>query len=643
MSKGYWVRPLTGVTAPSVVVSVAAESRPATDRECRSGTPLVLARLCVRTATHRRGKWHPGTAATFDTGSKFHDWLEQYAQPKRTTYVVAPVASNILTLTGFWSRITRAGALWQCAGGDTGTRQAASRRARPYTVRSWVTSGRPDIVRYCRDGRTITWVSGRQFFDLSNTQLATAVGYRRQGERLHDGGVHASTWGVHEVAALWLQAYTSLVDWWRESSGGRWADTVGGLSLSYFRSRLAPRTVLAHRHPAAGRLETAALYGGRASVWYLGRVGVPQVGRDPLVPGTLPRPGPLEEGPVTLVDVRSLYPFLLAAKPFPVRLLGHIDRPAAGAVPDLLSRYGVIASVELNARHPEYPCRRDGRVVFPVGRFSTVLCGPELERAAKSGEIKQVYQLSYYSMGRPFEAAARSLIEMRAAYRRAGNCGWELFVKLLSNSMAGKLAQRRTKWVRRPGVVAEREWGEWSTRGQGDAPAKLYRSMAGLTWEKVAAEDERRLMGQCFAYLTSYGRYYMRTIREHCPPQSIVSQDTDGLWLLPEGLARLRAVGLLSDGSPGTLRVVREEPAGQWWGPKHYWTPGGWTLAGLTAGVEWCGGVEFYDRNQSNPVHRSADRPPDTVYEYARRVVLSTVPVDGTPDQFGWLHPLVLA
>lgn len=640
MRVGRYIRPTVGISAPRCLVSAVCEARPALDRETRHATPMVLRRVHALYAHRRRGRWQKGRPLAFDSGSDFHDWLERFASERRVTYVWAPIASNALTLTGFWNRLTAAGAVW---GGRAGQgdvpRQNHGARCH-YTVRTCVLRGRPDIVRYCRDSRTITWVSGRQYADQSPSQLADSVGWTRPGSDLRSGGTVVSTWHPSELCGLWLQVATRLSDWWQEVAGGWWSDTIGGLAMSYFRARLTPKTILAHQNHAAGRLETAALFGGRASVWYTGDVGNPQVGGGGGVPIPLRGPGTLETGPLTLVDVRSMYPFLLAAKPYPVALVRVLDRPGKKAAAELLADYGVVASVELEARHAEYPCRHRGRIVYPTGRFATVLCGDELARAVRSGEVVQVFQLAYYRMGRPFERMAQSLIEMRDAYRRAGQPGWELFVKLLSNSFAGKLAQRRVRWERRPDVPAEVEWGEW-VRCNGDGlPGKVYRALAGLVWEKCDSPEERRTMGQCFAYLTSYGRSYMRSVREHCPPQSVVSQDTDGLWLLPAGLDALRAAGLLSTDAPGALRVVRQVDGARFWGPKHYVAGGKWTLAGLTAGVDWCGGVEFVDYNQSNPVQRNANAPPDHVEEYSRRVVLSTVPVDGTADPLGWIHPL---
>lgn len=641
MPPGSWVKPHVGLTSPACVVSVVAETAAATDDERSRATPLKLRRLHVRTARRRRGTWHPGPAKTFETGESFHDWLESYAQTRSATYVFAPVASNALTLSGFWARVAREGVRWEGGEQPADDPQAPAPAAVPYIARTIVLRGRPDIVRYGRAGRSLVWLSGRQYFDLPDTQLAAAVGYSRSGGTSSDRLPDVSTWGPAERAGLWLQAITRLADWWRSVDGGRWADTVGGLALNFFRRRLSPRTILKHRDVSAGQLETAALWGGRASVWYVGNIHVQKAAGEAGIPVDVPRSGNVEAGPVTLVDVRSMYPFLLASKPFPVRLVGVIDRPKPAALPDLLKTHGVIASVELDARHPEYPARTGDRVVFPTGRVSTVLAGPELERAHRGGEVRQVFRLAYYEMGRPFEPMARALIEMRDAYRREGNPGWELFVKLLSNSFAGKLAQRRTRWERRPNVSPEMEWGEWSTCNHHGKTLSLYRALAGLVWEKLDCPAERRAMGQCFAYLTSYGRCYMRLVREHCPPQSVVSQDTDGLWLLPAGLSAVRAAGLLAADAPGLLRVVKSAAVGRWWSPKHYVADGLWTLAGLTAGAEWSDGTTFTDRNTSNPIHQTVHAPPDQIVEYTRQVTLTTVPVDGTVDPLGWVHPLV--
>jgi hypothetical protein len=338
-----------------------------------------------------------------------------------------------------------------------------------------------------------------------------------------------------------------------------------------------------------------------------------------------------------------MYPFLLADREYPVRRMSYEEGQPIQMVRMLLNNYAVIASVQMAARVGEYPCRSGDRITYPTGTFDTVLCGDELRDAIDRDEVVRVYRHAAYHRGRPFAEMANTLLEMRAAARANDSPAWELFVKSLSNTFGGKLAQRRGLWERRPNVMPEVDWGEFhSLTMAGRDKARTYhryRALAGLVWEYIQDKQLSRLLGSAFAYLTMYGRRMMLCLRSMCPTQSIVSQDTDGLWVLEKGYQALPVHDPTTDTPPGHLRLVAQSQRGQWYSPKHYWTDRGWTLAGFHGPARVSDGLSFVDTWTRNDVLTSPDVPPTTVEVVERHVNLQCLNVGGQVDQLGWVHP----
>lgn len=109
-----------------------------------------------------------------------------------------------------------------------------------------------------------------------------------------------------------------------------------------------------------------------------------------------------------------------------------------------------------------------------------------------------------------------------------------------------------------------------------------------------------------------------------------------------DGLVALNKAGQIGRGEPGSLRVVRSEPAARWFGPKHYWTPSGWVLAGLHSFKRLSDGVTFRDSFTADPTHRSPRSAPVHVWDIERTVSLRALPVDGTVGPSGWIDPLFI-
>lgn len=661
MSGGKWIKPAGDTYAPTAIVAVVAPGKPVADPDGKSHVPLSWGGASVIGSRWASGRWTYPVARDFTDPEALHDWVEGFGRVRRSLCVVAPVASDVLTLSRWWERAEAKKVRWARGAGespnppdssprpphdDSGCDRAGSRPARSvdppetgYIVSRMVLRGKPDIITFSVGGKSFCWLSGRQYFDQPEEDLARAVSHTWAESGPAAGPNEVVSRRPAERAKLWLTLMQSLADWWRHVDGGPWGRTLGQMGLSYFRKRLSAKTVLAHTDKYAKRLELDGLFGGRASTWYYGNVGDPATrGRCASVPP------PDTTGPTIPVgmdhyDVRSMYPYLLAYNDYPVQLLTIRDNRPVESVEQLLRDYCVIARVRVRSGSGEYPYRHGDRAAYPAGEFTTTLCGPELQRAIADGCVLKAFTVATYAKGRPFGRMMDELMRLRWAAESSGNAAWGLFVKALSNSVGGKLAQRPGRWVERPGVSPEVRWGEWIGGTGTDGNSRRFRALAGLVWEHVEDELSGRPLGSCFAYLTSYGRLLMRQVRESVPARSVLSQDTDGVWVLQTRSVPSAARPACSSTPAPVLRLTGSESHGRFWGPNHFWASSGWTLAGFSHGWASSGGLSFRDAWTSNPAAGSPDRAPRHVWYHVRDTTLSVTPVDAIVQDDGWAVP----
>lgn len=506
-------------------------------------------------------------------------------------------------------------------------------------VNTFCATGNPDIVRYHWRGRSVTWVSGPQYFPSTEASIATSLGFDWPRGDVREADFLPTERHPADRAILWLRLFQRLSDWWRDVDGGPWAFTPSGLAMSYVRKRLQPKAVLSHSEPSIRSLEEAALFGGRATTWFYGPVAPSWTAAADRAELGAGRPYPVALGPADHWDVRSMYPTILATRPFPTRYLYAYDAPSIPAVQDMLSRWLVIASVKLQTDQPEYPVRKGLRVTYPTGVFRTYLTTPELTEAIRRGHLVKVYRAVTYAAGRPFAPAMGQLLQLRADAAQAGDKVQETFIKLLSNSFGGKLAQRQYEWQRRPGVNALVDWGEWPEKCPTTGAVRHFRSRAGLVDEKVPADVPTRPLAACYAHLTAYGRTLMRAVREKLPARSVLSQDTDGIWVLRHVSGRRTKPATPQGWSEFQLRQDKSAALARWYGPRHYWTDQGWTLAGLHDPSRQGDGLGFRDSYTVTPMNTGTNLPPVWVYECERYVRLGDIPADGSVGESGWLTP----
>lgn len=639
MRDGRYVKPAKRCYAPSHIASVIVSARPVSV-ETRKGSECgVFDSAVVCSAEYREAKWSKESTVLLTSGQSLLDYIEGLASERRKLYVFAPIASNALTLSGFWERLTERKARWEPRSPSARKGKLADAPPGSYIISQRVTYGKPDIVHYHVNGKSILWASGHQYFPCGEDDLSRIVLEGSSSDTGVRGKPVAVTRTPRERATLWLRTFQKLCGWWREVGGGPWGVTIGQLAERFWRSRLDPKTVCTHTDEDVRELEERALFGGRASVWFYGDVEAPPGSPPPLEPPPPPSPYPAEPGPVELWDVRSMYPSLLRSERFPVRLLTHKSTFTVKNVEELLRDCAVVASVRLRARHAEYPVRRDDRVSYPVGEFDTVLCGPELATAIRGDEVAHVYSAAVYQFGRPFFRMADELIRAREAARTADAPAWELFVKCLSNSFAGKLAQRNGCWRKLPDRISPVPWGNWTEHNVDTGRTERYRATASLLECYDGSGTNRKLVPVAFAFLTSYGRRMMREVRGGLPHRCVLAQDTDGIWVLSSECANHPLRRGTQTCGPGELRVAQTSTVGRWFDAKHYWTDTGWVLSGFHNHARIADTLAFYDYFQTNPINNYPDAPPVHVWFHRRRSSLECLPADGRIGPSGWLDP----
>lgn len=640
---GYWLKTTGRTTYPRAVVSVVADLVPSPVNLGPGRSADRAAGYAVCAARHRRGQWRETVSEYFSTGWELHDWCEAWGVEKGRTTIVAPIASEILSLSGFWARLEEWGASWYGTGGASVPTADPDPVPPEYTVSNLILRGKPDIVTYRRSKRGLSWVSGRQYFEAGEPELAKAVRFPWQSEPLGRVGRKYRRQHTEQRAALWLTVFQELINWWIKVAGGPWGSTVGQLAWSFWRSRLLPRTVLKSVNPEEAKLLSEALYGGRASVWYYGDV----VSGKPLPEDSEPEPPrsiyPPMNGPLHHFDARSLYPYLLATERFPTRFHSIRDQRTPAQVRDKCESMAVVVRCRITKSAGEYPCRHEGRVCYPAGDLDTVLCGPEYALAFDEGRVKSVGQCAVYDWGRPFGKMADELLRMREQARHLGEPAWELFIKTLSNSLAGKMAQRRGQWVADKTTPAHKDWGEWWRVQPTAGKAERFLAVAGLVHKWTDDPNDSRPLPAAFAFLTAYGRLFCRAVRESLPPRSAVAQDTDSLWLTSPGAKQLHASRFSPGESAGRLRAIEVAPAARFLDARHYWTPRGWVLSGFVERHRSSSGLRFWDRVNENQVFGASIRPP--TYLRTQWVEKSLNPQ--TTDQYilrdGWAIPKPLA
>jgi hypothetical protein len=353
--------------------------------------------------------------------------------------------------------------------------------------------------------------------------------------------------------------------WWtflRREDLGHVCPTVGSQALTAFRHRFQRHPGLIDQHPMALALARDALHGGRVEAFRIGTV----------------------REPVTLVDVTSMYPAVMATEPMPTILRGHWRDVSLTEVERVLTRSAVVARCRVRIDRPYLPMVRDERLLFPVGEFSACLSTPELRRALDAGELVEVTELAVYDQAVLFEAYVTELYDHRRAALAGGRTVDAWLLKILLNSLYGKFCQRGDTWhtVELTDDLTVATWSDWDVETR---TLTRWRRLGGAVQRLTREPESHDSHPAIAAHVTAHARLRLWHMMERAGLDEVLYVDTDALMVTSRGLANL--TGDLGERELGKLNVVATYPTVTILGAKDYVTPANRVLKGVRRSAVW--------------------------------------------------------
>ncbi len=568
------VKPDGELTFPGVVVFVDCETRP-DPLKSKPGQReeslwfgyAVAGRIEAGGMTRRK-------VLRFDQAATFWDWLNLVKRPQQPVWLFAHRLAFDLTVLGFWDQLSNQD--WKLSRERPLSPLTCQRRGIPAGSTSSesgiVISEDPPSAVLCwhASGWRLNCIDTLNYWPMALSKLGAGMGLEKFP--MPDEGAPREEWDRYCLRDVEIieRAITELAVWWKTQELGRWPLTIAAGAMTAWRERWLPDTVETPDDPDQRRFERDACYGGRLEALWVGETGprFPPSQDRPAVQTTFDDPTP--RGPFHLLDANSFYGWIQSTTPVPVRTLAwwREGRDGELACPPL----GGDCLAAVRVKHPteRFPLRHEGRLLFAVGEFDTVLAGPELERALACGAIQKTYEVCQYELSPVLSWFARGVWD---EVQRAGrdNLGAvRLAAKTMLSRMPGKFAQNPFTWSNRPRMVSHQAFGSWGSIDGATGTIRHFRSIGWLVQEKEPGEDPDHVFPAIFAFVTAAGREHLRIWAEIAGPRNVLYLATDGLVVTQAGLERLEDAGEMRPHELGGLRVVESDDSVQIAGPGTY-------------------------------------------------------------------------
>jgi hypothetical protein len=339
---------------------------------------------------------------------------------------------------------------------------------------------------------------------------------------------------------------TNYLTFVKDNNLGGFCYSLASQALAAWRYRFMEQSIFIHNHPDLLQLERDGYHGGRVECFFIGTK--------------------LNEQHYYL-DINSMYPHCMREYQLPYRPHSYNKNVSIKQLNAGMANYYAIARVELNTKTNAFPYIRGDRLIFPTGKFTTVLHHSELEIALKTHSIVKVIELGLYEQSYLFRDYVDFFYSMKLDAEKRQDGTYRLMAKLFLNSLYGKFAQHNV--IRRK---LDGEYPDIIFRAGGFNQPENYRFQEfiwfGDAYEERKQGETAHSSPALAGAITAIARTLLYLYINKAGPRDCLYCDTDSLIVTANGYNKL--LSDCANGVLGKLKIERQSTRLRIYAPKDY-------------------------------------------------------------------------
>lgn len=329
---------------------------------------------------------------------------------------------------------------------------------------------------------------------------------------------------------------TMYLNWLRfikSQNLGMFRYSTAGQAFGAFRHRFLQHQIFIHGNDEISKLERESYMGGRTETFRLGTI----------------------EEPIFALDFNSLYPSVMVNNEYPVKFIKKVKGASIDWLKMVIDQYALVARVYVNVNEPSTP-KKEKRLIFPIGRFWTTLCTPEIKYLLERDAIIAYKDICLYEKAPVFTKYVTTLYDLRSQFKQENNLVYDLLTKLLMNSLYGKFGQLQRETTKIGDCDPSQIWvRDIVVHGTGER-LKEY-AFGGNIWIQRSTNKEwKHAFPAICAHVTSFGRVRLLEAIRKANWENVIYCDTDSVFVNSQGFSNLKSI--INETELGALKLEKE-------------------------------------------------------------------------------------
>jgi len=397
---------------------------------------------------------------------------------------------------------------------------------------------------------------------------------------------------------------------------GPFSFTQASQAMAAFKTRFMKHEIFIHDNYKALILERKSYHGGLVKNFFIGKV----------------------RQKIWKLDVNSLYPSVMLNS-YPCKLVAYKDSPSIRNLKKWSENYGMVAQLEIRTSRGSYCVKTKNGLLDVHGSFTTELCGPELLRCLRNKETTYCFEAALYEMQPIFVDYVNFFWQKRLEFRKPPkNEVYDLFCKLMMNSLYGKFGQKSYEWVdlnfenfqllyalhgiefpckytpqnyRPKGLFLTTEWTPLNI-----PHAVQIRSIGNVEQMRLPVDEHAYSCPIIASYVTSYARERLRDLIRKAGHHNVYYCDTDSLFVNKRGFNNLDKWEEINPSVLGKLKIEEVSVGAHFKCPKVYDFGNKQTIKGIRKDAIQIGDNEYL-QNQFEGLRTILNREPQPYIKIA--------------------------
>lgn len=220
-------------------------------------------------------------------------------------------------------------------------------------------------------------------------------------------------------------AKSILLNWIASEQLGNWQPTGAGMSYATWRHKFMSHKVLVHDNARVIAHERMAMHTGRAEAW---------------------RHGTLSGDTWHEVDMRTAYTRIAAECELPQKYKFSTGPITVAQYEHLTEIYRVNALVDVSTVEPIAPTSHEGRTLWPVGEYRTVLWDVEINELLASGQGVKIRSADVYTKAAILGSWGQWILSVVGGADGDVSPVVRAFAKHCGRALIGRFSLRAPKW-----------------------------------------------------------------------------------------------------------------------------------------------------------------------------------------------------